>query len=73
MKPVTEIALPGNCNYIPHHPIIREDKNSSKLKIVFDESARHYFKKRNSKTRAGNNRGNLMYYNVNVLNVLNGF
>ena len=28
------------CHYLPHHAIFREDKNTSKIRIVFDASAR---------------------------------
>ena len=40
IEPANGIALPGNCHYIPHHPVIRKGKNLSKLRIVFDASAR---------------------------------
>ena len=30
----------GECHYLPHHAIFREDKNASKIRIVFDVSAR---------------------------------
>ena len=35
-----EIALLGNCHYISHHQVIREDKNTSKLRTASDTSAR---------------------------------
>ena len=35
-----EIALLGNCHCISHHPVIREDKNTSKFRIISDTSAR---------------------------------
>ena len=38
IEPATEIALPGNCQYIPQHPV-REKKINCKLRIVFDASA----------------------------------
>ena len=34
-----EIAKPGQYHYIPHHPVIREDKNT-KVRFVFDASAK---------------------------------
>ena len=30
----------GDCHYIAHHPVFREDKKASKLRIVFDASAK---------------------------------
>ena len=36
-----ENVPPGNCYYIPHHPVIREHKNTSKDRIVFDASAKN--------------------------------
>ena len=36
-----ENVSPGNCYYIPHHPVIREDKNTSKDRKVFDASAKN--------------------------------
>ena len=39
IEPAIETALPGKCHYIPHHPVVREDKNTSKVRIVFDASA----------------------------------
>ena len=35
-----DTGSPGSCHYIPHHPVIREDKNTSKIRIVFDASAK---------------------------------
>ena len=40
IEPAKEKVSPGNFHYIPHHPVIREDKNSSKVRIVFDASAK---------------------------------
>lgn len=39
-EPATETAIPGNCNYIPHHPVTRERKSPTRLKIIFDTSAK---------------------------------
>ena len=30
----------GECHYLPHYAVFREDKNTSKIRIVFDTSAR---------------------------------
>ena len=40
IEPANENVSPRNCHYIPHHPVIREDKNTGKLRIVFDVSAK---------------------------------
>ena len=40
IEPANENVSSGNCNYILHHPVIREDKNTSKVRIVFDPSAK---------------------------------
>ena len=40
IEPAKEKVSPGNCHYIPHHPVIREDKDTSKVRIVFDASAK---------------------------------
>ena len=40
IEPVNENVSPGNCHYIPHHPVIRDGKNTSKVRIVFDVSAK---------------------------------
>ena len=26
----------GECHYIPHHPVVKENKDTSKVPIVFD-------------------------------------
>ena len=40
IEPTNENVSPGKCHYILHHPVIREDKNTSKVRIVFDASAK---------------------------------
>ena len=40
IEPTNENVSPGNCHYIPHHPVIREDKNTIKVRIVFDASTK---------------------------------
>ena len=31
----------GNTTYLPHRPVIREDKASTKIRIVYDASAKN--------------------------------
>ena len=40
IEPANENVSSGNCHYILHHPVIREDKNTSKVRIVFDAFAK---------------------------------
>ena len=35
-------AVTGNVHYLPHRPIVREDKVTTKIRMVFDASARTY-------------------------------
>ena len=40
---IEEVMSPGKLgeiHYIPHHPVIRDDKTTRKIRIVFDASAR---------------------------------
>ena len=39
IEEVNEEGVIGETNYIPHHPVIRNDKTTTKLRIVFDASA----------------------------------
>lgn len=39
-EPATETAIPGNYHYIPYHPVTRERKSATRLKTVFDTSAK---------------------------------
>ena len=41
---IEEVMSPsklGEIHYIPHHPVIRDDKTTRKIRIVFDASARN--------------------------------
>ena len=38
---VTSPPLVGNTTYLPHRPVIREDKVSTKIRIVYDASAKN--------------------------------
>ena len=40
IEPANENVSAGNCHYIPHHPVIREGKNTSKVRIVFYASVK---------------------------------
>ena len=32
----------GECHYLPHHAVFREDKNTNKIRIVLNASARRH-------------------------------
>ena len=40
IETVESTSTLGECHYIAHHPVFREDKKASKLRIVFDASAK---------------------------------
>ena len=40
IEPANENVSPGKFHYIPHHPVVGEDKNTSKVRIVFDASGK---------------------------------
>ena len=40
IETVESTSTLGDCQYIAHHPVFREDKKTSKLRIVFDASAK---------------------------------
>ena len=41
IEPANENVSPGNCYYIPHHSVIREDKSTRKDRLVFDAPAKN--------------------------------
>ena len=41
IEKVTSPPLVGNTTYLPHRPVIREDKASTKIRIVYDASAKN--------------------------------
>ena len=38
--PDSEVAQEGQVHYIPHHTVIRNDKMTTKLRVVYNASAR---------------------------------
>jgi len=47
----------NRCYYLPHHPVFREDSITTKLRVVFDASA---------KTTSNNSLNDLMMIDPNV-------
>ena len=39
IEKIKKTVEPGKCHYIPHQLVVREDKNTSKVRIDFDTSA----------------------------------
>lgn len=39
MRRVPSSAMPGQCVYIPHHPVIRDDSATAHLRVVFNASS----------------------------------
>ena len=40
IEKTTEICEPGNAHYLPHRPVLKENGETSKVRIVFDESSK---------------------------------
>ena len=40
IEQVFDNGIKGNVSYLPHHPVVREDKATTKTRIVFDGSAK---------------------------------
>ena len=40
-EPANDVLVPvGNVHYLPHREVVREDKNTTKIRVVYDESAK---------------------------------
>ena len=39
MEPSKLLKPPGEVHYLPHHPVIRSDKTTPKLRIAYDDSS----------------------------------
>ena len=40
IEKVSESSKPGKRHYLPHHPVIREDKDATKVRIAFNASTK---------------------------------
>ena len=40
IKKVNEVCEPGTSHYLPHPAVIKENGDTSKVRIVFDESSK---------------------------------
>ena len=41
LEDVTNKTYVTNCHYLPHRPVVREDRSTTKIRIVFDASAKY--------------------------------
>ena len=40
IEKVSESSKPGKHHYLPHHPVIREDKDATEVRIAFNASTK---------------------------------
>ena len=40
MERIYEAGVPGKVHYLPHRQVVRNDRNTTKIRIVFDGSAK---------------------------------
>lgn len=40
VEPVSDVSTSNLCHYLPHHAVVRSDRSTTKLRVVYDASAR---------------------------------